>query len=261
MSDQYRSVRSRVSRPFRHFRQDTHGVAATEFALLVPVMLLIYVGTVEVTEAVYVDRRVTLVTRIAGDLAGRIAVATPSMADYQDKVSASINAMTPVDATGFQIRLTSYGIDKGGTAGAARAFVDFQISCTVGSTQLATCVTGSAAVFGASQQRCSIDPDIPVGSMLTGTPLLRMESTYTHKPILQKLFQGGSNTGIYTFLPFDGIVLKRAYYTWPRGNVRVPGPANNMPVKGGASADQSLSPASAAVCQSPGIAAADRFVP
>ena len=47
---------------------DTRAVAAVEFALLLPVMLTLYIGSVEVSQALSVDRKVVLLSRTVGDL-------------------------------------------------------------------------------------------------------------------------------------------------------------------------------------------------
>ena len=44
---------------------DTHGVSAVEFALILPVMITMYIGAVEFSHALTVDRRVTAVASAA----------------------------------------------------------------------------------------------------------------------------------------------------------------------------------------------------
>jgi len=47
---------------------DRSGIAATEFAVIVPVMLLMFFGLVEFSSGVAADRKVTLVARTLSDL-------------------------------------------------------------------------------------------------------------------------------------------------------------------------------------------------
>src|ERR1700761_4858605 len=47
---------------------DCRGIAATEFAVIVPVMLVMFFGTVEFSSGVAVDRKVTLIARTTSDL-------------------------------------------------------------------------------------------------------------------------------------------------------------------------------------------------
>ena len=47
---------------------DGRGVAAIEFAMIVPIMLVLFFGTVEFSSGVAVDRKVTLMARTFSDL-------------------------------------------------------------------------------------------------------------------------------------------------------------------------------------------------
>ncbi len=52
----------------RRFRRDTRGVSAMEFALLLPVMLLMVAGTVDISEGLTVHRKVRQISSIVADL-------------------------------------------------------------------------------------------------------------------------------------------------------------------------------------------------
>jgi Flp pilus assembly pilin Flp len=55
----------------RRFWRDKSGVAAIEFAFIAPLMFFMFVGTVEMSQAITVDRRVTLVASTVADLVAR----------------------------------------------------------------------------------------------------------------------------------------------------------------------------------------------
>jgi Flp pilus assembly protein TadG len=68
-------MRAAIMTPFRHcrqriaeFRRDRSGIAATEFAVIVPLMLTLFFGVVEFSSGVAVDRKVTIVARTLSDL-------------------------------------------------------------------------------------------------------------------------------------------------------------------------------------------------
>jgi Flp pilus assembly pilin Flp len=252
----------------KRFSKDRSGVAALEFALLVPLMMIMYVGMVEITEAVYVDRRVTLMTRVTGDLIAREKREDDPMSEFVKSVTTGVSPMLPAKVAGTKVRITTYGIDGGGPPAAPlRAFVDWQISCTITGLNNAgapdvSCAIGSDAVFGPDMPRCMIDESISQSSMRRGTQLFVVETRYTHIPILASLISAGSGAAWFNFIDPTGFKLKSVYPTWPRANERSEGPNNaNMSVKANASFDQKKAPADSTVCGASGIPLAQRFVP
>lgn len=76
-------------------RQD--GVAAVEFALVLPIMLLVYIGTVEASALITMDRRVQSVTGTLGDLVAR-SNTTISASTLRDYFRAASGVMSPYPA-------------------------------------------------------------------------------------------------------------------------------------------------------------------
>ena len=62
------SIWLRIRRTAARMLVDRSGIAATEFAVIVPVMLVMFFGTVEFSSGVAVDRKVTLMARTLSDL-------------------------------------------------------------------------------------------------------------------------------------------------------------------------------------------------
>lgn len=54
--------------PVRRALADERGVSAVEFALILPVLVMLYLGCVEVSQALTVDRKVTTAAATVGDL-------------------------------------------------------------------------------------------------------------------------------------------------------------------------------------------------
>jgi Flp pilus assembly protein TadG len=73
--------------------EDRRGVAATEFAVIVPIMLVMFFGVVEFSSGVAVDRKVTLMARTLSDLTSQsLSVANSDMTNF---FAASGAIMTP----------------------------------------------------------------------------------------------------------------------------------------------------------------------
>ncbi len=65
-------ARANTNRTLREFRDRTEGVAAVEFALILPIMALMFIGSVEMSQAVSIDRRTSQVAASTSDLVARI---------------------------------------------------------------------------------------------------------------------------------------------------------------------------------------------
>ncbi len=77
--------------------RDERGLAATEFAIIVPMMLVMFFGTVEFSSGVAVDRKVTLVARTLSDLTSQSVSVTD--ADVANFFAASSLILWPYGAT------------------------------------------------------------------------------------------------------------------------------------------------------------------
>jgi hypothetical protein len=57
-------------------RMDDQGVAATEFALILPILIVLLFGTVEIGNALLLDKKVTMASQVAADLIAQQKVVT-----------------------------------------------------------------------------------------------------------------------------------------------------------------------------------------
>lgn len=62
---------TRIGAAGKKCRRDRRGVAAIEFALIVPIMSAMFIGAVELSQVITVDRRVTQVASATADLVAR----------------------------------------------------------------------------------------------------------------------------------------------------------------------------------------------
>lgn len=94
----------------KRFRDDGRGIAAVEFALVLPVLIVIYFGTVELTRILDANRKLTLFARTLGDLSGRADNPKPSSSDMATIAGAATAILRPLDATGLQIVVNAMGV-------------------------------------------------------------------------------------------------------------------------------------------------------
>jgi Flp pilus assembly protein TadG len=96
------------------FVKDRAGVSAVEFALLLPVMIALYLGSVEVSTGVSLQRKVTLT---AGTVANLTAQSTALVtSDLTNIMNASTAILAPYSASGLKVTVSCIGVDANGTA-------------------------------------------------------------------------------------------------------------------------------------------------
>lgn len=208
---QFRLLFNKLNIVLNLFKQAQSGVAAVEFALILPVMLLMYVGVVEITRLYAADRKAVIFAHTVADLATQATVdITSGFQSLSDGDTALVFGLStavlyPFNPTGADIRLTMIAFDK-----SSKAFVDWEDVCHITSTGCGSSVpllTPSVA-----NPRCTIITNIPAGS---ATPLgykMFAEVGFQYTPILAGLFTGG----YFTFMPATGITLGDHIYMQPR---------------------------------------------
>jgi Flp pilus assembly protein TadG len=79
--------------------------------MILPLMLMLYLGTAEITQAVTVDRKVTLTTRTAADLASQVASINNN--DMTNILKATAAVIAPYDTSKLKVVVSAVRIEKG----------------------------------------------------------------------------------------------------------------------------------------------------
>jgi Flp pilus assembly protein TadG len=98
----------------RHLAGDQRGVSAVEFAMLLPLMITLYLGVVEISQGVSIDRKVTLTTRTVADLASQVS--SINNADMTNILNATASVIAPYDASKLKVTVTAVTIDANSKA-------------------------------------------------------------------------------------------------------------------------------------------------
>ncbi|HMN84821.1 MAG TPA: pilus assembly protein [Bauldia sp.] len=99
------------SRPIRaRFGRDRSGVSAVEFAIILPIMVLLFFGSVELTDALTVKRKVTHVASTLSDLVAQSK--TLSAGEIDDILAAAAAIITPYSDSKLKIKLTGVTVDS-----------------------------------------------------------------------------------------------------------------------------------------------------
>jgi Flp pilus assembly protein TadG len=172
----------RMRRSALDLSRDTRGVAAIEFVIIVPVMLVLFFGTVEYSRAVAVDRKVTLVARALSDLTSQNTSVTS--AQLSNIFNAGIGILSPYSASPVNARIMELYIDPN------------LIVRTIW-----TATTGSAPPAGVVT--------VPTALKVAGTYLIYSEVSYNYVPIVDFV------------MPKVGINLNDLTFTRPRQSLCV----------------------------------------
>ncbi|MCE7026565.1 TadE/TadG family type IV pilus assembly protein [Jiella avicenniae] len=112
--DRLRFAMQRVFDAAANLPRDKRGVAAVEFAIVVPFIAILYMGGSDAAVALAINRKIHNAAGTIGDLVGQVEVATPSQIDSLFDVTASL--MQPYDASKVFLRVTQVKIDANGKA-------------------------------------------------------------------------------------------------------------------------------------------------
>ena len=141
---------------FRNFIRETRGIAAIEFALILPFMLLIYFGLFDITSLVSVNRKVTYSASVVADLVAQNKTSVLK-ADIQNYFNAANMVMSPMPSAA--VRVEVFGYRKSGS--------------TI--SQIWKVNNGQASPCGAAPSTAAMDPLMVAGNDLV---VARVCTTY-----------------------------------------------------------------------------------
>ena len=210
----------------RSFAASRSGVAAVEFALVLPFLFLLYIGVVETTQYVAADRKSIIFAKTLSDLTSQPISTDPVFGPFvndaaRDNIFALGTAtLYPFSPTNAVMRITQFAIDNNG--GNPRAFIDWMDTCTWQTN--GTCVYGNNnAVFPGPVAPCDTDSTIARDQMTPNSYLIRGEISYHYTPIMAGLFATtvGGTDGYFNFMPRGGFQFVNETHSAPRSNVPI----------------------------------------
>lgn len=152
------------------FIKDKRGLAAVEFAFIVPLMLTLTFGTIEVSSGVAIDRKVTLVARSLSDLVSQGTRVTPTDLQNFFGLGSAIMTPYPVTAATMTQKVTAVSIDASKTARVVWSYTGT--------------VNNGAATITAGYAKNTVITTIPTALIVANTQLIWSEVTYTYTPIV-----------------------------------------------------------------------------
>jgi len=155
----------------RSLLKDCHGVVAVEFAVIVPVMLLMFFGVVEFSSGVAVDRKVTMVARTLSDLTSQSTTVVDT--DLTNFGQAAKAILTPYQASPLHSSITEIYVDATTLVARVQWSRALQID-TSGNVTFAT----------ATHAPRDIVTNLPTALKVGGTYLIWSEVSYLYQPTI-----------------------------------------------------------------------------
>jgi Flp pilus assembly protein TadG len=159
------SLKRAIERRLRHLVGDERGVGAVEFAMLLPLMLSLYLGAVEISQGIGADRKVTLTARTICDLVSQVQ--SIGNTDMTNALNASAAVMAPFPTSNLKVTVSSITIDANGKATVAWS----------------DSLNGTARSKGSSVT-------LPTALSVANTSLIFSEVQYTYKPVIGYVVTG-----------------------------------------------------------------------
>lgn len=163
-----------LDRLIRRFAGAQAGVAAVEFALLVPIMIVVYMGTTEASALITMDRKVQSVAGSVGDLVAR-ENGTISSTTLQDYFQASSGIMTPYTTTDIKQIITSVEVKVDGTTNVAWSREYLNGVMSVGTT------------YEQNKPYARAEDMASMTDIAKGSYVIVSEASYSYKPLFAQL--------------------------------------------------------------------------
>lgn len=159
-------VPAAVKSLMRRFARDNRGVSAVEAALVLPFMITLYLGGTQLSQAIDIDRKVTLTARTLADLTSRVA--STSTTEVTTILNAATQVMSPyADGTKESKLKVRVSVIK----------IDAQMNATVEWTRNKNWTALTSA-------------DVPKDLKIANTYLVLGEVDYAYDPQLGKVLTG-----------------------------------------------------------------------
>lgn len=184
-----------ILRTIARFSRSRRGVAAVEFAFIVPILLTLYFVTMEVAQAIQTNKKVGRVSSMVADLITQQATMAPSQIDAIMKIGESI--LQPYNRSRPKIVVTAIQIDEDEDP-------EVQIAW---SRQLENGTYSRPFPEGNKV-------DVPAKLDKDGSFLIRVEAYLNYEPVITWTTEQKTSLGLLG--AFDGISMHETYYLRPR---------------------------------------------
>jgi len=151
------------------FAKHRGGLAAIEFAILLPAMLLLYLGAFELTQAIAIQRLVTMTASTVANIVTQYSSISESQT-MPDILNSSATVLTPYSSSNATVVVSAITVNASGTA-------------TIAWSQA---LNGTARTVGQVVT-------LPAGLDVPNTTVIWGETTYAYTPTIDYMHLGTMN--------------------------------------------------------------------
>jgi Flp pilus assembly protein TadG len=184
---------NRASAAARAFREEQSGVAAIEFAFIAPLLITIWLGTMEISQGIEVNKKVGRSASIIGDLIAQELSLPVATIDDIMKIGAAV--LQPYNRDAPRVTVTEIHIDAG-------------LNATVVWSR-----RGDANTFSRPFAPGSAVLNLPANMKIADTDLIRVETQLEYLPVtswtIRKNATGPSGS-------YATVNMAETYYMRPR---------------------------------------------
>jgi Flp pilus assembly protein TadG len=159
-----------LRRAARNLAADRRGLAAVEFAFILPVMMVMLFGTVEFSSAIAIDRKITLMARTLSDLTSQGT--TVADTDLTNFFTAAIAIMYPYPPTPTNARISEVYVNA-----SKKATIQWSKAATIASGAAQATLTTSTRSLGDD-----VTSLVPSTLLVANTYLILSEVSYLYVP-------------------------------------------------------------------------------
>jgi Flp pilus assembly protein TadG len=179
------TLKNKGKAALNRFARSTDGVAAVEFALLVPIISMLFIGAVEMSQAVTANRKVTQVGSAAGDLVARASDKIKDT-DIVDIMKVGSYLLDPYPVTNLRVNISVIGTS---TTSASQQKIFWTCAYNATAPNSVTCSCPKQATT------------VPNGLLAVNDYLVKADVTYGYKPPYFDMFMKKVNAsagGLYS---------------------------------------------------------------
>ena len=168
-----RSARLSRNGILARLRRETGGMAAIEFAMIAPIMFFLFVGTIEFSQALTVDRRLTQAASSTADLIARAPNSGLTAAQVDRDLKIVEQLIAPYELERLYVKVIS--VIAQGTPGNP-------------SVLIYTVDWSRDNLAGTPHNRGDTFNQIPQGLLVAGESVIVSEATYNYAPLVFNYF-------------------------------------------------------------------------